>query len=145
VKNRYLLSCGVIALLAGILHLAIIAGGPAWYAFFGAPTRIVRMAGEGALYPVIFCLVAAALLFLCACYAFSGAGVFRRLPFLRTGLFLVGSGFILRGTLLIPLMALRPDVAGRVCNSNGIDTFVILTSAIALATGIGYVLGARKV
>ena len=142
--NRYLICSGMVALAAGVLHIAIIFGGPTWYAFFGAPAPIVQMAGAGALYPTIFCLVVASLLLLCATYAFSGAGLYRRLPFLRTGLVFVGSVFILRGVVFIPLMVLRPDVLARVCNCNGIDTFLVVTSVICLATGIGYVVGARK-
>jgi hypothetical protein len=142
--NRYLICSGLAALAAGVLHLAIVFGGPAWYAFFRAPEPIVRMAGAGALYPTIFCLVVAALLVLCAAYAFSGAGLLRPLPFLRTGLVFVGSVFILRGVVFIPLLFLRPDVLARVCNCNGIDTFLIVSSVICLATGIGYVVGSRK-
>jgi hypothetical protein len=142
--KRYLICSGIVALVAGLLHIAIIFGGPSWYAFFGAPAPIVRMAGAGALYPTVSCLVVAALLLLCASYAFSGAGLFRRLPLLRTGLLLVGSVFILRGVAFIPLMVLRPDALARVCNCNGVDTFLVLTSTVCLATGIGYVVGARK-
>ncbi|MDQ6809720.1 MAG: hypothetical protein M3Z64_09925, partial [Verrucomicrobiota bacterium] len=99
--NRYLTWCGVTSLLGGLLHVAIIFGGPTWYAFFGAPATIVRMARAGALYPTIFCLVVAALLLLCASYAFAGAGVIRRLPFLRTALVLIGTVFTIRGVVFI--------------------------------------------
>ncbi|HSP44489.1 MAG TPA: hypothetical protein VLO30_00720 [Chthoniobacterales bacterium] len=142
--NCYLISCGVIALLGGLLHIAMIFGGPRWYWFFGAPPRIVQMARAGVLYPAIFCLVVAALLLLCATYAFSGAGVFRRLPLLRAGLSLIGWVFILRGIVFIPLAVWRPEILARVCNSYGIDSFLVVTSVISLGTGIGYVLGARE-
>ena len=142
--NRYLICAGMVVLAAGLLHILIIFGGPTWYAFFGAPAPIVRMAAAGALYPTIFCLVVAALLLLCASYAFSGAGLFPRLPFLRTGLLFIGSVFILRGVVFIPLIIWRPDILARVCNCNGIDTFLVVTSVICLATGIGYVVGVRK-
>lgn len=142
--SRCLIFSGTVTLVAGLLHIAIIFGGPTWYAFFGAPEPLVQMVRAGALYPSIFCLIVAALLFLCAAYAFSGAGLLRRLPFLRAGLIFVGSAFILRGVAFIPLMFLRPDVLARVCNCNGIDTFLVVTSVICLATGIGYIVGARK-
>jgi len=129
--DRYLIGSGIVALVAGLLHLAIIFGGLAWYAFFRAPVRIVRMAAAGALYPTLFCLVAAALLILCASYAFSGAGLIRRLPLLRTGLVLIGSVFILRGLVLIPLTVLRRDVVAQVCNCNRIDPFSLLLQSSA--------------
>ncbi|MEY2563386.1 MAG: hypothetical protein QOH88_1579 [Verrucomicrobiota bacterium] len=142
--RRYLICSGIIALLAGVLHLAIIFGGPDWYAFFHAPARIVRLATVGALYPKIFCLAAAVLLMLCAGYAFSGAGLIRRLPFLHPALVLIGSVFILRGIAFFPLLLWRPDLLARVCDCRGLDPFLVVSSVICLATGIGYVLGARK-
>ena len=101
------------------------------------------MVRAGALYPPIFCLVVAALLLICASYAFSGAGIIFHLPFLRTGLILIASVFILRGVAFIPLAILLPRVLARLCNCNGIDTFLVITSVICLATGIGYAFGAR--
>lgn len=140
---RCLIFSGAVTLLAGLLHIAIIFGGPTWYAFFGAPEPMVQMVRAGALYPSIFCLVVAALLLLCAGYAFSGAGIILRLPFLRTGLVLIASVFILRGIAFVPLAILLPGVLARLCNCNGIDTFLVVTSVICLGTGIGYAFGAR--
>ncbi len=141
--SRCLIGSGIVTFVAGLLHIAIIFGGPAWYAFFGAPEPLVQMVRAGALYPSIFCLVVAALLFLCAGYAFSGAGIIPHLPFLHVGLILIASVFILRGLSFIPLVILFPEVLARLCNCKGIDTFLVATSAICLATGIGYALGAR--
>lgn len=142
--KRYLILSGVVALVAGLLHIAIIFGGPTWYAFFGAPGPLVQMVRAGALYPALFCLVVATLLLLCAGYAFSGAGLIRRLPFLRPGLALIATVFIFRGIAFIPLMLLRPDILARLCNCKGVDSFLIITSGICLATGVGYALGARE-
>ncbi len=139
--SRCLIASGIIALIGGLLHIAIIFGGPPWYAFFGAPEAIVRMVRTGALYPTIFCLVVALLLFSCASYAFSGAGIIRRLPFLRFGLSLIAAVFIFRGIAFIPLARLRPDILARICNCKGIDSFLVITSGICLATGVGYALG----
>jgi hypothetical protein len=141
--SRCLTFSGSVTLVAGLLHIAIIFGGPTWYAFFGAPEPMVQMVRAGALYPPIFCLVVAALLLICASYAFSGAGIIFHLPFLRTGLILIASVFILRGVAFIPLAILLPRVLARLCNCNGIDTFLVVTSVICLATGIGYAFGAR--
>ena len=141
--RRYLIWSGIIALAGGLLHIAIIFGGPSWYAFFGAPEPMVQMVRAGVLYPTIFCLVIAVLLLSCASYAFSGVGIIQRLPFLRTGLALIATVFIFRGIAFIPLMLLRPDILARICNCKGVDTFLLLSSGICLATGVGYALGAR--
>ena len=45
---RLLLIGGGLSALAAALHLAIIAGGPSWYRFFGAGERTARLAARGA-------------------------------------------------------------------------------------------------
>ena len=141
--SRTLTLAGAVTLMAGLLHIAIIFGGPTWYAFFGAPEPMIQMVRAGALYPPIFCLVVAMLLFVCAGYAFSGAGIIFPLPYLRMALILIASVFIFRGVIFIPLAILVPNVLARLCNCNGVDTFLVVTSIICLATGIGYAVGAR--
>jgi hypothetical protein len=142
--NPYLLWSGVGIMLGGLVHVAVIFGGPAWYAFIGAPDSIVDMVRAGRRYPVVACLVIAAFLFVCAGYAFSGAGVIRRLPFLRTGLTLIAIGLLLRAIGFIPLMLLRPRLFAGICNCKGVDTLVIVTSAICFSIGVGYAVGTRN-
>jgi hypothetical protein len=143
--SRYLISSGIIALVGGLLHIAIIFGGPSWYAFFHAPEPLIQMVREGALYPTVFCLVVAVVLLSCASYAFSGAGIILHLPFLRLGLSLIATVFIFRGVAFIPLAILRPDILARICNCKGVDSFLVITSIICLATGVGYALGVSEV
>ncbi len=143
--NPYLMFAGGVTMLGGLLHVAIIVGGPAWYAFFGAPAVIVRMARAGALYPVIACLVIAAFLFGCAIVAFSGAGVIGRVPLLRSAMLLIASVLIVRAVLFIPLSVLFPRALAGVCDCHGIDLFLVSTSALCLATGAAYAIGARQV
>ena len=40
-------------LVAALLHLAIVVGGPAWYRFFGAGEDMARMAERGHPWPTI--------------------------------------------------------------------------------------------
>ena len=60
-----------------MLHLAIIAGGPDWYRFFGAGEGMARMAERGMLKPALITLGIAAILAVWAAYAFAGAGLIR--------------------------------------------------------------------
>jgi hypothetical protein len=145
VSNRYLFCVGVAATLGALLHLAILFGGADWYAFFGAPNRLVQMARAGNLRAPISCLVIAAILFAFAAYAFSAAGSIRRLPFLRTVLVLVASVLIVRGVVFIPLALWRPAALASVCNCRGVDAFIVVTSSICLTMGFGYAIGARNV
>jgi ABC-type tungstate transport system substrate-binding protein len=133
---------GAVAVAGAVLHVAIIFGGPDWYAFFGAPEALVQMARTGNARAPISCLVIAAILACWAAYAFSGAGHLRRLPFLRLVLALIAAVLILRGSLFIPLLLWRPGALGAVCSCHGVDGFIVVTSILCLVLGVGYGVGA---
>jgi hypothetical protein len=99
------------------------------------------MVEAGYFYPVFFCLVTASFLALCSAYAFSGAGMVPQLPFLKPALLLCGSVFVIRGVVFVPLMALKPELLAPICNSKGVDTFLVLTSLLCLFTGAGLLAG----
>lgn len=139
--NPYLSAAGLATALAALLHLMMPLGGPSWYAFFGAPQRLVRMAEAGALYPIVCCIVIAAALSVCSAYAFSGAGLLPPLPLLRLGLLGIATVFLLRGVGFIVLEWLRPGSLAHVSGSHGIDTFLVLSSLICLLIGLAYALG----
>ena len=142
--NNYLLWSGSAAGVAGLLHLATIFGGPAWYRLIGATEPIIRMAARGHPYPAIVCVVAATLLFACACYAFSGARMLPRLPLLRTALVLITAGLLLHGLALIPLVWWSPQMMIGVYDGQGINTNLIVNSIVCTVAGIGYGLGTRQ-
>ena len=141
----WLLLAAALALFGALLHLVIPFGGPGWYAFFGAPPGLVQMAQAGSLRPVISCLVIAAVLSAVAAYGFSGAGLIRRLPLLRPVLALVGFGLLVRGLGFLPLAMWWPRVLSGLCGRcDGPSPFLLITSALCVCVGIGYLLGARK-
>lgn len=140
--KNYLLLVGVVACAGSALHIAIIFGGPDWYAFFGAPQGLVDMARSGNIRAPISCLAIAALLALMSAYAFSGAGVIRRLPLLRVGLAAIGTVLLLRGLLFVPLIVWRPVVLSGICDCRSVDIFIVVTSILCTAMGVGYALGA---
>lgn len=140
--KRYLVLVGVAASAGAALHIAILFGGPDWYAFFGAPSGLVEMARAGNIRAPVSCLVIAAFLALLAAYAFSGAGAVRRLPCLRFGLAAIAAVLLLRGVLFVPLILLRPGALSGICDCQGVDAFIIVTSALCIAMGAGYALGA---
>jgi putative oxidoreductase len=141
-SDRALLWSGAATATGGLLHIAIIFGGPDWYQFFGAPPSLVQMARDGHPRAAISCVAIASVLFAFAAYAFSGAGVIRRLPLLRTSLFLIGGGLLMRGILFVPIAVWYPRAVARICDCNGADTFAVTTSAICLIVGLGYTFGA---
>jgi hypothetical protein len=82
--------------------------------------------------PALVTLAIAVTLMLWALYAFSGAGIVRRLPLLRTALILISAVYLLRALALLPLLILRPDL---------VDSFAIVTSLIVLVYGLAYAIG----
>lgn len=140
--RTWVLGTGVAAAAGAVLHIAILFGGPEWYAFFGAPRGLVEMARAGHPRAPISCLVIAAFLSVLAAYAFSAAGAIRRLPLLRLVCAGVAAVLLLRGVLFVPLTLWRPDLLARVCDCREVNTFIVVTSLLCLAMGVGFALGA---
>jgi hypothetical protein len=129
-RNPWLVLGGVLSAAAAILHVAVIAGGPDWYRFFGAGEEMARMAEQGRLTPHLITIGIALVLGLWGAYALSGAGVIRRLPLIRTALVAITAIYLLRGLLLVPALLQEPR-----------DPFTIWSSLIVLVYGIAYGLG----
>ena len=108
-KNLWLVAGGVLSAGASILHVAIIVGGPDWYRFFGAGERMARMAEQGRLEPALTALAIAGLLAVWAAYAFAGAGLLPRLPFMRISLVGISVIYLARGLVIFPMLAIMPE------------------------------------
>ncbi len=130
--NPWLVVAGGLSATAALLHLAVIAGGPDWYRFFGAGEGMARAAEQGLPQPALITLGIAAVLAVWAAYAFSGAGLIFRLPLVRTALVAITTVYLLRGLILVPLLLLRPHV---------VDAFTVWSSLIVLAYGVAYAVG----
>jgi hypothetical protein len=128
-----LLLGGALSLAAALLHLACIVRGPDWYRFFGAGEGIARAAQRGEWRPTLITVGIAAVLFIWAGYAFSGAGLIGRLPLLRTGLVVITAIYLLRGLVLF-----RPSMLGRADLS---AAFLFWSSLTVLAIGLVYAIG----
>lgn len=129
--NLWLVAAGSMSAAASAAHLAVIAGGPAWYRFFGAGEGMARAAERGELSPPLMTAAIAAILALWAAYAFSGAGLIPRLPLLRLGLIAITAIYLLRSLWLIPGLPLL----GRS------ETFILVSSLIVLAIGATHAIG----
>lgn len=131
----WLIAAGWLSVLAALLHIACIFGGPDWYRFFGAGEGMARAAGRGDLRPTVITLGIAAVLLIWAAYAFSGAGSLPRLPLLRTGLVVITAIYLLRALLFVPLHVWRPQHS---------DAFAIWSSLIVLVYSALYAVGTFK-
>ena len=133
-SNPWLIVAGALSVVASLLHIGCIIGGPAWYRFFGAGEAMARAAERGEIYPALITFAIAALLAIAAAYAFAGAGVIRQLPLIRTALVVITAVYLLRGLALIPI-ALTPVAQ---------TPFNIWSSLIVLGYGIFYAVGTWK-
>jgi hypothetical protein len=133
--NYALLLGGGLSLLAGLLHVAIIIGGTAWYRFFGAGERLAAMAAAGSLVPGLLTAGVAAILFLWSGYAFAGVGIIFPLPLLKPALILISGIYLARGLALLPITIFQPERA------NGL---MIVSSLVCLIMGLSYAVGIRQ-
>ena len=131
-SQGFLIFAAGLSATAGVLHLAIIAGGARWYRFFGAGERMARMAEAGRAYPAVATLGIAAVLFLWSAFALSGAGAIGPLPWTRVALVAITAVYLLRGLLFVPALALahRP-----------VTPFAWWSSVICLGFGLVHLAG----
>lgn len=133
--NRWLLAGGVLSAFFAALHIAIIVGGPDWYLFFGAGQGIADLADQGSWIPPLLTFGIFLVLALWSLYAFSGAGLIRRLPLLRTGLVAIASIYLIRGLALVPFWIFRPGE---------VDGLLIWSSPVSFLAGGAYAAGTRR-
>ncbi|QTD54639.1 hypothetical protein [Parasphingorhabdus cellanae] len=133
--QKLLVVGGVLSLLASLLHIGVIIGGPDWYRFFGAGEDMARMAEKGSLYPTLITIGIAAILAIWSWFAFAGAGLVWKPPLLRAGLIAISAIYLTRGLVLLPMTLLAPEK---------INGFAIWSSAIVLVYGLFYAVGTWK-
>ena len=130
-REPVLILAGCLSALAALLHVAVIFGGPEWYRFFGAGEELARMAERGMIQPTLITLAISAILAIWAAYAFSGAGLIRRLPLLRMGLVVITLIYLARGLLVLPALVMGVPL----------DAFGWWSSLIVLGYGLAYLIG----
>lgn len=130
--NPWLITGGVLSAVAALLHIGIIVKGASWYRFFGAGERFARAAEAGERWPDVVTLGIAAVLALWSAYAFSGAGLIVRLPWLKLALSLITAVYLLRGLALLPALVVARDK---------VTPFVLWSSIICIGYGAFHLLG----
>lgn len=133
--NRFLIAGAAMSAGAALVHVGCIAFGAPWYRFFGAGEQMAQLALRGHWYPTVMALAIASMLSVWSLYAFSGAGVIRRLPFVRAVLVAVAGVYLLRGIAFLPMLAYFP---GRSM------AFWFWSSGICLAIGLLHLVGLRQ-
>ncbi len=128
---------GWLSLLAAMLHLAVITGGPDWYRFIGAGEEMAVAAERGSWMPALVTLAIAAILAVWGLFAFAGAGRIRRLPLLRTALVAIATIYLVRGLLLFPVLLSR---SGSITPPEPWASIVVLVygTTFAIGTALGW-------
>lgn len=119
---------GIGLVMAGLLHVVVLIGGPSWIAFVGAPASVVESARAGTWLAPVTTLAIAGVLLIWAAYAFSAAGWLHRLPFRNWVLGIVAAVLILRGLLAGPMMVQANYAAA-------FDVFHVAMSVVVLVLG----------
>ena len=132
VRETLLIMAALLSAIAALLHLGILIGGPAWYQFFGAGRRMVRLAQAGSWYPPLITLLIIVMLSVWALYALSAAHLILRLPFTKFILSCVTAAYLLRGIAALPALVLLHQK---------ITPFWIWSSAICLGFGLVHLAG----
>jgi hypothetical protein len=122
----------LLSAIAALLHLGIIAGGPAWYRFFGAGERFARAAAQGRWYPTIVTLGIALMLFTWSAYALAGTGVVEGLPFVKAALVAITAVYLVRGVAFAPLVLAKGGT---------VTPFVVWSSLTCFGFGVVHLLG----
>jgi hypothetical protein len=95
-----LIAGGSASLALAALHVLVIVIGAPAYRYFGR-ADLAEAVLRGSLQPSLATLAITITLTVWGLYAFSGAGLLRRLPLLRTGLVTIASVYTLRGLILV--------------------------------------------
>lgn len=141
--NKLLIVGGILSVIAALLHVAIIVGGPEWYRFFGAGEGMAQLVENGSTYPLIITAIIAVILVVWALYAFSGAGIINKLPLLKPVLVAIAMIYLMRGIFGIPIVIY---VDHPYLNElEGKMTFMICSSIISLSYGLLYLLGSIQI
>jgi putative oxidoreductase len=132
--NYYLIAGGVISALISIFHVLLVLN-PGLFSYI-SPDQESGLAQMGFMLLVIPTFILALIFAIWTLYAFSGAGLIRQLPRLRTALIVIGVIYILRALFL-------PFEINMVLIQGYPFRFVVFSS-ISLLAGLLYLLGVYK-
>lgn len=131
-RNEFLIAAAFFCALAALAHIGCIIFGGDWFRFFGAGEQMARMSEKGHWYPYLVTSGIVVVLMLWSLYALSGAGLIKRLPFLRLALCIITGIFLVRSVSFVALMPMFPE--------NSL-TFWLVSSAICLVIGLCFAIG----
>jgi putative oxidoreductase len=132
-----LVIAGALSFLAAALHICVIVGGASWYRFFGAGETMALLAERGSVKPAFITLAISLILFVWGLYAWSGAGLLPKMPFLKLGLVTITTIYLVRGLggLIAPFASDHPQI-----KQNSVN-FWVWSSIVCLVIGMVHLSG----
>ncbi len=137
--NTCLVVAGCCSVCIALLHAAVTIGGGDWYRLMVPGEPMAVMAEAGPWFPIMFTTAVIVIFLLFGLYAFSGAGLIRRLPFTTGALILISCVYLTRGVGTIPLILFveQPYLS----DMNTRIGFVFVSSVFSLIIGVLYGIG----
>jgi hypothetical protein len=137
IKSAKLLHYAGVLTLALAVFQAVISTVPSWALYFGAgedvTSKIWLLYLSGFFVAIVFVIF--------ALYAFSAAGKYRYLPFLKTVLITISIIFLLRGFFVIPEVLSN---AGVIETGQYYPIQAVISSGVSLYFGMLYLVGTIK-
>ena len=131
IRSKLLIASGIIANGTAIWHLLCIVGGPSWYVFARAPQPIIEAAKQGSFIAPLSTIIIACLFFACNAYAFSAAGLIRKIPLLKPALITISLICLIRSVIFTPGLI----------SATTIDVWLLVTSIVWFFCGVCFALG----
>ncbi|MBI2416501.1 MAG: hypothetical protein HYV28_01080 [Ignavibacteriales bacterium] len=132
--KNFLIAGGCMSIATGLLHFAIVWAGASGYRYFGAGEDMALMAESGSAYPALLTAAIAFVFLGWGVYAFSAAGLVRKLPFQTVLIPVIGAVFALR-------LGVLPQIVIYLMPGTEIMMKDIVFSVAALTIGVFYLVG----
>lgn len=130
----FLVLAALIAIATAVAHLSCIYFGPECYSVQMAPPVVVKWAQAGSYLAPLAAVVVSSVFIVIALYALSGAGLIRRLPLLKLGLYTISAVCIVRGLLGMQLWLRHQEK---------IDASIFYAGIVWFMVGLLYLFGCR--
>lgn len=137
-SRQWFILGGILSIAAALLHIAVIVGGAPAYRYFGAGEEMAKMAEAGSAFPAVVTTFIVVIFASWGLYAFSGAGLIRKLPYMRPGLIVIAAIYTLRGVCVIP------EVIWIAISPKAVPFQEVIFSIVSLFIGVTYLVGIKS-
>lgn len=133
--QNYLKLAGVLSFAIALLHIVIIFIGASAYRYFEAGEEMASLAEQGSWQPALLTSAIVLAFIVFGVYAWSGAGIMARLPWLRIVLIVISAIYLLRGSAIIIQLVWFINSKANLKD--------IVFSLVSLVTGVCYAVGVK--